>query len=399
MAMEQLIIRLGPSTKVQWALFVDGKITSGPHTSPISEIASKVKRAEVIAIVPGVDVSLTQVNMPKMASNKLQRAIPFALEEQLTEDVNQLHFSTGSRSGESLTVAVTHNQKMKLWYEQLMVLPEEQLALKQMLPDNLMLPRKPESWAVLIEDGLAYVRTGAEQGFVIEQENVFEVLRGVLHTSVKKPKSITLYADEMLFDDEQQAILNVKIEQQKAVNLLQVATIGDLGLNLLHSQYAVDRNMIPTSKLRYITVAIVAAWLMVLLSANLIKLNYLQSHEAKLDQQIAVIYKELFPNATTVASPRKRVERLLASNNVRSANSAFLALMGKVAPTLTQMKSLVVQEVLFQDQALQIKLEIDDFSQLDNLSNKLKANGLALEQRGATKAGKVIQANLIVRAS
>ena len=43
--------------------------------------------AETIAIVPAQDVLLTTAELPKLSRQRLMLALPFALEEQLIDDV------------------------------------------------------------------------------------------------------------------------------------------------------------------------------------------------------------------------------------------------------------------------------------------------------------------------
>ena len=48
-----------------------------------------------IVIVPSEDVLVTTVTLPKMNRSRLLQAIPYALEEQVIEDVDTMHFAAG----------------------------------------------------------------------------------------------------------------------------------------------------------------------------------------------------------------------------------------------------------------------------------------------------------------
>ena len=105
------------------ANFVVGMLAFSCTYSMVSDVtyeqlagAARTKKSEELRklLVPGVDVLLTSVALPKMSSSKLKMAVPFALEENVAENVSQLHFSIGGRKGESYPVAVTNNNKMKL---------------------------------------------------------------------------------------------------------------------------------------------------------------------------------------------------------------------------------------------------------------------------------------------
>ena len=68
-------------------------------------------------LVPGTDVLLAEPELPAKAGAKLQQIVPYALEEQLAEDIDDLHFAIGKRAGDSSTtpVAVVALSLMDEW--------------------------------------------------------------------------------------------------------------------------------------------------------------------------------------------------------------------------------------------------------------------------------------------
>ena len=52
----------------------------------------------MIALAPATQVLLAEPVLPPGSGVKLVRAVPFALEEQLTEDIDQLYFAVGRRT-------------------------------------------------------------------------------------------------------------------------------------------------------------------------------------------------------------------------------------------------------------------------------------------------------------
>src|SRR5271168_1857144 len=61
-------------------------------------LASAVWRSgRVVALAPAGQILLAEPELPPGSGAKLARAVPFALEEQLTEDVDQLSFAVGHR--------------------------------------------------------------------------------------------------------------------------------------------------------------------------------------------------------------------------------------------------------------------------------------------------------------
>ena len=52
---------------------------------------------KTIVLVPGTDVLLAEPVLPLKSGAKLAQVVPFALEEQLAADVEDLHFAVGKR--------------------------------------------------------------------------------------------------------------------------------------------------------------------------------------------------------------------------------------------------------------------------------------------------------------
>ena len=50
---------------------------------------------------PGADVLLAEPDVPVKAGARLQQLVPYALEEQLAENIDELHFALGKRSADS----------------------------------------------------------------------------------------------------------------------------------------------------------------------------------------------------------------------------------------------------------------------------------------------------------
>ena len=65
-------------------------------------------------LVPATDVLTTTIYLPLKAQAKIQQALPFALEEYLADDVEELHFAAGGRreSGR-MPVSIISRDKLK----------------------------------------------------------------------------------------------------------------------------------------------------------------------------------------------------------------------------------------------------------------------------------------------
>src|SRR5687768_2774709 len=71
---------------------------------------------QVALVAPAADVALFSVPLPAGNEARLQQLAPFALEEQVSEDLDQLHFAVGARDGAGqVAVAVASRERMQYW--------------------------------------------------------------------------------------------------------------------------------------------------------------------------------------------------------------------------------------------------------------------------------------------
>src|ERR1700687_202408 len=81
-----------------------------------ANLAALAMGKEVIVIVPGEDVLLVHAKLPKMNRSRFLKVLPFALEEQLIDEVETLHFALAeTQDTGDLAVAVVRQQKMQEW--------------------------------------------------------------------------------------------------------------------------------------------------------------------------------------------------------------------------------------------------------------------------------------------
>src|SRR5271154_4868518 len=64
---------------------------------PLSLAAAVGRTGKVIVLAPASQILLAEPQLPPGSGAKIARAVPFALEEQLTEDLDQLSFAIGRR--------------------------------------------------------------------------------------------------------------------------------------------------------------------------------------------------------------------------------------------------------------------------------------------------------------
>ena len=145
---EKLYIRLGSNAKdaVHWLIFSDdqeGIIASGelPNADSLVQLAEKSKQREVITFVSASDISLKSLKVPSKSAKAMRLAVPYMLEDELAQDVEDLFFAYSdiniASSEHNCFVAVVEHAQLELWQQWL---ENADITCKKMIPDVLAMP-------------------------------------------------------------------------------------------------------------------------------------------------------------------------------------------------------------------------------------------------------------------
>src|SRR5690625_1998429 len=187
------IIRLGsePDRPVQWlSLDAEGHPQGPVHSGALADAAEATGGRPAIALLPGFDVLLLSARIPTQSRQKQMRALPFVLEDQLAEDVEDLHFVPGAREDGALSVAVIDKARLREWLD---ACKSAGIALTQIQPETLALPRGADEWTVLIEDASFLVRTGTHAGFAGARANLLPLLEAALAEAEQPPTGLRVF--------------------------------------------------------------------------------------------------------------------------------------------------------------------------------------------------------------
>jgi len=396
-----LLIKLNGDEKPTEWLWLDekGKISQGWQQGELSTLSMPEKNYDVFVLVPTRDVLITAAEVPNLAESKLRKAVPFAIEEQLSQPIDQLHFAIGTvGKNKLLPVLVTSHDCMQGWMTTIPI--EMQHNLRTFMPSVLLTPWQKDEWTVCVTDNEILVRTDYLAGFSTDSNQLITLLKRQLEIGLK-PKSIRVINHTSTpIGDELSDSFDVEVEEtavsSQLLTTLSHQVIG-LPINLLQGDYQTRQREVTVKKLR-LSATIVAAVLLVFLSLmSITKYAVLSYENNQLQKQMNTVYKEIFPKATTVVNPRRRIERLLIEMKENQQDSGFLRLMAHIAPTIISQKNVTIQRLSYDQTQLNLQIHVNDFLALDQFVTAIRKTGVVAEQRSATKSDKEIEARIIVK--
>ena len=93
---------------------------------------------ELVGVVPGEWVTAHRISLPAKSKRQFQAAVSYALEESISEDVEDLHFVCPQwKANEECTVYVVAKEKMREWQS---LANEHKLPLDRLVPNYSLVP-------------------------------------------------------------------------------------------------------------------------------------------------------------------------------------------------------------------------------------------------------------------
>jgi general secretion pathway protein L len=398
-----LLIRVGqdPAAGCHWLpLDSDGQATGVVRSGSLEEAAIEAQGLRVVALIPGIDCLLTSVNIPGRSNRqKLLRAIPYALEEQLSDEVEDLHFAVGEvLPGGDYPVAIVAMRCMNAYTE---AFRDARLDVARMVPDTLAVPCADATTCIVIERELALVRTGASSGYVIDADNLDMFIKAGLPDAAETDTNavVHMYIAAGTAPPEL-AVDNVETQSYNGDVLALLAQGMNSGsIDLLQGSYSRTQEWGRLWRPWRATAALLVAGFLlanVAMGVDYFRLSKEQDHLAT---RIEEIYRQAFPGAKRVVNPRVQMQQHLEKLQGRQGGgSQFLLLLARSGDVLRKASDIEISGANYRAGRLDVDLTATSLQVLDDLKQTLTGKGLTVEiQSATTEAGQRVKSRLRIQ--
>ncbi len=388
---EYVVIRPGAEDQaVQWILVdSNGTRLSGLASGSLAEAAATIGERAIIALVPSVDLLTTSVHIPARSNARIKAALPFALEENLAEDVENLHFATGERRENGrLPVVVVAKDKMATWLERL---NEAGIEPSILAPDNHGLAKIPGTLSMLIDEDTIIYNDGADTEFAMQGVKPSDVLvfAGQLGETQKEDEEnsghlvvfCTAEQEERLSHDwlalrNELHSVDVNILPDGVLPKLAVTVAAGHGINLLQGRFGKTTEygtLFRPWKTAAMLLLMLGAIGMAMKGAGYYKLL---EDEAALRAQFNAEYRLLRPDdAREIVDPLATVVSLRRSLGGSGAPQVFLPSLRELGAAMAANSAANIETISYRAGVIDLRLTAPDVATLDNIQKAVSASG------------------------
>jgi general secretion pathway protein L len=412
---QTLLLRLASpgQEETEWLTIDDAADSATTRQRGSLTLAAAVSRTgKVVALASVTQILLAEPELPPGGGVKLARAVPFALEEQLTEDVDQLHFSIGRRRpGGGTPVAVVSRKVLQQWLSDLNAAGLEPLAV---YPDISLMPENPGQTVLWLEKGRLAVRRPGALPFAVELSPVSEalVVAGVIADPLdttsqpKVPENAVLYITREDWAQSQNEFgqLSGKFESLK-VQLLPDGPLPWLArtlpttdaINLLQGEFARATDFGARWRQWRAAALLAAGLLTVHVAAEALQIRQAKHETAALDGQIASVFSAAMP-ADAMQDPRRQMQSRL--DRIRKSGAGpenFLRTLKVLSGALAVAPKTDIDALSYREDSLDMKVSAPSLAALSQLSQFIGTQGMTAEIQSSNPVAGGVEAHIQVR--
>jgi general secretion pathway protein L len=413
---EALVIRLkadphtDPATSdsnaplhAEW-LLVDttGARHGSVYSGLLNDAASIAAGRKVILLVPGTDVYLAEPVLPVKGA-KLMQMVPFALEEQMATDIDDVHFAVGRRDDRPGTpVAAVAHEQMERWQK---AVQAAGIHVESMYADSSALPSTPNGVTLLIEGAKIYVKREGAPAAVLEVQPLIEALQLALAAGDDAREHVTLYLSDEAYERDRDlfeglreftASLQLKLLPDGSLPILAATAVRGGLVNLLQGQYAVKTRLrVSFEPWRY-AAGLAIFFVLLHLGLKAWQLSDLKRTEAQLDDEIAQVFQQAMPGvpAPDPMSARQLMEARLAALRGTGPVSGVMTTLAALGEALGQAPGTNVEALSYRDNTTDVRVLAPSVDALDKIQHTATEKGLAAEIQSATPRGTKVEGRM-----
>jgi general secretion pathway protein L len=412
---QSLLLRLPPAgqEETEWlTLDQSGAATPTRQRGSLSLAAAVWRSGKVVVLAPATQILLAEVELPPGGGTKLARAVPFALEEQLTEDVDQLSFAIGHRRSSGGTpVAVVSRAVLQGWIADLSAAGLDPQAI---YPDILAMPENPSQTVLWLENDRLAVRRPGAIPFAVELAPVKEalvvaaVISDPLQSSEEpKPKeSAILYVTredwarvQGDFEDllEEFASLKVQLLADGPLPWLARGMNSVDAVNLLQGDFSRNTDYSERWQRWRLAAGLAAALLVVHVAAQALQIRHAKVQSAALDSEISQVFSSAMPG-DAASDPRRQMQSKL--ERIRKSGAGpqyFLRTLQTLSGAMAVAPKTTISALSYRENALDMTVNAPSLAALSQITQFVGKEGLAADIQSSNPIATGVEAHLHIR--
>lgn len=355
----------------------DGNIVAPVKIRNLEEIKLLQQDATTTIVLSQHLVSLFLAELPNLSIKKLKSTVPYALEDNLTQNVELLHFAFDKK---------LYNDN---FYKVLVI---EKLILNdfiaQFKEEGIAFQAITTSWFALNQNEQILTPSG----ILLNTPNFKGMLsKEVAPLYLKNNAEPVLCFKESCNETLEGLNLNKHHLQESYYEFIAKRLLDTIFINLCQGDFQIQDTKHTLNW--WYRLSQISGGLLILffLGLNGFSIYNLKKQINNLDTEIAAIYHDFFPNASSVISPKFRIEQLIKQNSNKSSSIYHLL---NALGVVYQEQKFNIEKIQYVNNTMLITLSVADFKALHAIETSLRKANVNVKQKQANSQNELVVSNM-----
>jgi general secretion pathway protein L len=410
---ESLVIQLGDGLAPRWLVCsAEGNVTVDAVSGELVQAAAMAAGRRVIVIVPSSDVLTTDSDVPAKGAAKLAQVVPYALEERVADEIENLHFAIGDRAAGTgrLPVLVVSRIRIDGWLAEMRGAGLQPQAIYSAAS---LVPSMPGQMVALLDGDTVAICTADSPPLVLPALAIADAFAMALANQASAvpglepaPLGLLLYAGHDEWQAHQQTIdalrdrftgVKVQLLPSGPLEVLAPAAVSGEAVNLLQGALAVASPLEAGWRAWRIAAVLAASLLVVHLGVRLFELSRLHKTEASLDDSITTAFRSAMPGQQNATNARRRVAQRLTEVQSGGGSGTLLPALSAIATARNVVPNATIEGLTFRSGTVDLRINAPDAASLDAIGQQLRSSQWQADITGGTATGDSYRGRLQIK--
>jgi len=364
------------------------------HARDAEGLAAAAVGRRIVLVVPATDVLHASASLPPGSDSRLAQLAAVSLEDQVAEDLEDLHFAVGKAragAGAATDVDVVSRKLLEAWMAQASEGGYAPQGIHALAP---LVPELPGQISLLADEEQLIVRREGQRPVVLpgaDPELAVEMALG--GDTLPEGLLVTVHVDALEWPRWKAAFeawrprlhaLRVQLLPHGALPLFAAQLATAPGINLLQGGYAPRRPGLEVWKAWRLAAGLAAGLLALHLGGAALDYRRLRAEEKSLDASIQQGFSQAMPGVVSGGKPRARLEQRLAQISAAApGRDGLLPLLTAVSTAVRGVEGARLQQVEYRPGSLDLKLESTDAAVAERVGAALRSAGWSAKAQGS----------------
>jgi len=410
---ESLIIHLRDGAQPQWMVCnADGHVVVNAVSGDLAQATAMATGRRVVVILPASEVLATDSDAPAKGAAKLAQVIPYALEERVADEIENLHFAIGERDAASGRVPVVVIARARI-DARMAELRAAGLNPQAIYSEATLLPAMPGQMIALLDGDSLTIRAADAPPLVMPALSIADAFEIALASQTSAvaglepaPLGLLLYAGHDEWEAHQQAVdafrdrftgVKVQLLPSGPLSVLAPAAAGADAVNLLQGALAVSSPLEQGWRAWRVAAVLAAALLCLHLGARGFELNRLHKSEAALDASIQDAFRAAMPGQQNATNARRRVAQRLDAIRSGGGGGTLLPVLSAIANARNSVPDAKIEGLNFREGTVDLRIIAPSAASVDAIGQQLRAAAWDADIKEIGASGESYRGRLQVR--